>query len=1126
LYTPDLMKVNRALTFLFLLLLLSEAFSQKQWSHLKFRRYGVDQGLTVTTAFSIVQDAHGFLWISTIDGLLRYDGYKFFHYKNDFNDSASISDNTVSTLLAGKGNKLWAGTYAGGLNCLDIANGKFKRFQRIPSNPNSISNNRVWALLEDGNCIWVGTENGLNRIDLLNGKITRYFHDAKDPRSLCHNTILSLIKDKSGCLWVGTVRGLCKALPDKDGNIKEFTTYINTLSNPSSLSGNIVMTLFQSKDRSLWIGTNDGLCKYVPEKNIFEVTRFAPRSDTAASQVYSYLNSYGANAVRGLYEDKYNNLWISTDKGLKILNPKNGEYISYYSDPSNPTTLSADLLYGIYEDRNNNLWIGTIIGGLNKVDLKPEKFSLCQVQNGNPCNLSKNNIRSVCKDSKGTLWIGTLEGGVNRMDAGTEKFVPMKGKIPEGENIWSIFEDRQRLMWFGSSNGLYRYDRKNNECRRFSYCANANSICNNIVRSIFEDSTGNLWVGTEDGLNHLDKSKEKWSAFVHSEKDKNSLSHNTVWTIRQAGGALWVGTDNGLNKLAYNPVKKVYEFKHYFPEKENKNSLSNRSVRSIWVDSDSLLWIGTSNGLNKFNVHTEKFSRYNEENGLSNSYIYGVLGDNSGNLWISSNEGISRFNKVTGHFQNYDKIDGLQNNEFNTGAYFAASNGEMFFGGPDGLNRFFPDSLSENPVPPPIVINSIKVFGVELENEKQPFEIKSIELKHDQNVISFEFAALDFTLPEKNYYSYMLEGFDKGWVKSGTRRFVNYTNLDPGKYRFKVRACNSDGKWNNQGISIELTIVPPFWKTWWFRILLFAAMALSAYGFYMQRVRRFRKVQLLLEEQVSLKTRELREEKETVEQQNRLIEKKNSDITSSIQYAKRIQESILPVKEKLNEVVSDSFIFYKPKDIVSGDFYWFTRQENLLLLATADCTGHGVPGAFMSLIGNNLLNEAVKGKKLTDPAEILLSVHEGLVAALKQDDDSADSVDGMDIALCVYDNAAKQLYFSSTDRPLNLIRNGELVTFRQGEYPLGYVTKRPLRFEKETIQLEKNDVFYIYTDGYCDQFGGKKNEKYLEGNFEKLLLKIHHLPMERQEKLITEEIENWKGNQPQIDDMLVIGIRV
>jgi ligand-binding sensor domain-containing protein/serine phosphatase RsbU (regulator of sigma subunit) len=1121
------MSLNRTFFFLFLVLFPDEAsFSQKQWDRLRFQRFGVDQGLTVTTAFNIVQDSHGFLWISTIDGLLRYDGYKFFHYKNDYNDSTSISDNTVSTLLTGKDNKLWIGTYAGGVNCLDIASGKFRRIQHIPSNPNSISNNRVWALLEDGNNIWAGTENGLNRIDLVSGKITRYFHDAKNPQSLCNNTILSLAKDKKGNLWIGTVRGLCKASVDKSGGITEFITYKNIPANPSSLSGNIVMTLFLSKNGSLWAGTNDGLCRYLPEKNIFDITRFAPRSDTAAAQVYSYLNSYGANAVRGLYEDKYSNLWISTDKGLKILNPKTGNYISYHSDPSNSQTLSADLLYGICEDRNGNLWIGTIIGGLNKADLKPEKFSLCQVQNGNPHNLNKNNIRSIYKDSKGSLWVGMLEGGVNRMDPGNEKFISMKEKIPEGENIWCIFEDSKGMMWFGSSNGLYMYDRRSDKCRRFSYCAEANSICNNIVRSVFEDSLGNLWVGTEGGLNHFNRSEEKWSAFLHSDQNKNSLSHNTVWTIRYAGGAMWIGTDNGLNKLTYNPAKKISEFKHYFPGKENKNSLSNRSVRSILVDGDSLLWIGTSNGLNKFNLHTETFSRYNEENGLSNSYIYGVLGDNSGNLWISSNNGISRFNKITGRFQNYDKLDGLQNNEFNTGAYFAASNGEMFFGGPDGFNRFFPDSLSENPTPPLIVISSIKVFGVELENDKQPFEIKTIELKHDQNVISFEFAALDFTLPEKNYYSYMLEGFDKGWVKSGTRRFVNYTNLDPGKYRFRVRACNSDGKWNNEGISIELTIVPPFWKTWWFRILLFAGMALGAYGFYMQRERRFRKVQALLEEQVSLKTSELREEKEIVEQQNRLIEKKNNDITSSIQYARRIQDSILPVKEKLNETVGGSFIFYKPKDIVSGDFYWFTKQDNLLLLATADCTGHGVPGAFMSLIGNNLLNEAVKGKKLSDPAEILLSVHEGLVAALKQDDESADSVDGMDIALCVYDSASKKLYFSSTDRPLNLVRNGELITYRQGEYPLGYVTKKPPHFEKESIQLEKDDVFYIYTDGYCDQFGGKKNEKYLEGNFEKLILKIHHLPMEQQEQMIAEEIENWKGNRQQIDDMLVIGIRI
>lgn len=1118
--------MRSTLRLFFIFLVLSTAFQslgQKQWSSLKFRRYGVDQGLTVTTAFSMVQDAKGFLWISTIDGLMRYDGYHFVSYKNNYNDSTSISDNILSMLLIGKGNKLWAGTYSGGLNCLDIATGKFKRYQHIPGNENSLSNNRVWAVCEQGDILWAGTDNGLNAIDLKTGIVTRYFHDAKDPKSLCNNSILSLVADRSGRLWIGTVRGLSRAVMDKNGKIKEFVNYFNDPSDPFSLSANIVMSLFCNKNRSLFVGTNDGLCRYNPAKDNFIITRFGPKMDTMSAQVYSYLNSYGANAIRAVHEDRFHNLWLSTDKGLKIYNPVTREYISHNSNINDPNSLSVDLLSGICEDRNGNIWIGTIIGGLNKADLKPQKFKLVQTQHGNPYKLSKNNIRSIYKDSKSTLWVGTFEGGVNRLDKGWETFAPLKWC--ESESIWAIFEDRKGMMWFGSSSGAYRYERRTEKWDLFAYSPKGNSISNSIVRCFAEDSKGFLWIGTEGGLNRFDPVSGQWMNFRH-DNAKNSLSNNTVWCIREAWGALWVGTDNGLNKLVYDSLKKEYVIKHYFPKKSDPKSLSNKAVRSFWIDADSIFWIGTSNGLNKFDPAKEIFTRYNEENGLANSYIYGVVGDSDHHLWISTNNGVSRFHTITEKFNNYDKLDGLQNNEFNTGAYFRAEGDELFFGGPDGFNFFYADSLQENKMPPDIVVTGIKLFGEDLENEKQPYEISEIKLAYNQNVISFEFSALDFTQPEKNNYSYTLEGFDRGWVNSGGRRFVNYTNLDPGEYTFRVRACNADGTWNNHGVAIKLSIVPPFWKTWWFRISAFLVIIIVIYILYLQRVRRFTRVQSMLEEQVSLKTKELREEKEIVEQQHKLIDKKNRNITASIEYARRIQDSILPDKEKLNKFVSDSFVFYKPKDIVSGDFYWFHEQNDILYIAAADCTGHGVPGAFMSLIGNNLLKETVKKKSSTDPAKILSTLHKGLVNVLKQDKTDKESVDGMDVAFCMLDLKTKVLTFSSTDRPLNLIRKGKLKSYRQGEYPLGYITGEPQKFQNNLIQLEQGDLFYIYTDGYCDQFGGDKNQKYMEGKFEEFLLKIHHEPMDKQCELVEKEIETWMHSKMQIDDMLVIGVKI
>ncbi|MBP7808944.1 MAG: SpoIIE family protein phosphatase [Bacteroidia bacterium] len=1101
-------------------------YSQKQCTQVKFKNYGADQGLAVTTAFSIVQDDNGFLWIASIDGLLRYDGYKFVSYKNNFNDSSSISDNTVSYLSKGKGNHIWMGTYSGGVNVLDANTGKFKRYQNNPNDIHSLSSNRVWSVLEDDNgIVWAGTDNGLNRIDTKTNKVIRYQHE-EGKNSICENNILSLAKDKQGVLWIGTANGLSRAPLDLNHYVREFFNYKNNGSDISSLGSNMVMSFLETRDGSMFVGTTNGLSKFINSKNNFETTRFSLQPDSLSGRVYSYLNSYGDNAIRAMYEDKIGKLWLSTDKGLKILNPKTWTYVSYLAEPGNRQAISADLLSGMHEDKSGNLWIGSLAGGLNKVDLKPEKFLLCQTQYGNPANISKNNIRSIFVDSKNTLWIGTFEGGVNVMPDGEEQFVKFKDKELGTENIWEIFEDSKKQMWLGTSNGLYCYSPDKNDLKRYKFDKkNSESISNDIVRCAFEDSKGNLWIGTESGLNRFEYSSGTFTRFFHDSKNKNSISNNTIWTITETENTLWVGTDNGLNKISLDNSGNPLTFKAYFPEQDNKNTISNRSVRSFWKDKNGYIWIGTSNGLNKFDPKRETFMRFNEEDGMANAYIYGVLGDEKGNLWLSTNHGISKFELINSKFRNYDKPDGLQNNEFNTGAYFKAANGELFFGGPDGFNRFFPDSLSENKIAPPVAITSIKVFGEEYNKGNYPVDIKEITLKHDQNVISFEFSALDFTLPEKNLYSYRLVGFDKDWIKPGMNRFVSYTNLDPGEYTFMVKATNNDGTWNENGIKIKLTIVPPFWKTLWFQIAVVLGMIIFAYSFFKVRINRLRKTQAKLELQVAAKTRELREEKELVDEQNKLIEKKNNSITSSIRYAKRIQESILPIKEKLNDLIPESFIFFKPKDIVSGDFYWFTNYKGTILIAAADCTGHGVPGAFMSLIGNSLLNDIVKSQGIIDPLEILKRMHEGLVAALKKGEQESDTVDGMDITLCVINQKNKTFEVSSSGRSLLLIRNGQIKKMKVGKYPLGLVTKKQIVFEKETLELMPGDTFYLYTDGYCDQFGGADDDKYLDSNFEALLLKIQNQNMTDQSKTIETEIETWRGKNPQIDDMLVIGIR-
>src|ERR1051326_3181035 len=487
---------NRFLYSTFLAVALMHAsFSIAQNVPLKFQRFGVDQGLTVTTAFSIVQDDNGFLWISTIDGLHRYDGYTFVTYKNNFDDPQSLSDNTLSTIFKDSKGNFWIGTYNEGVNCFDPRTGRCKRYNAHADNLDHLSNGRVWCCCEDKDGkMWIGTDKGLDLLDPQTGKVTRFAHSEFDDSSISSDRILC-ITNKNGNIFVGTDHGLNEIV--KKGRTFSFLHFFHS-EDPASISNNIILSIYDPGNADeLWVGTIDGLNRTVltdgNAKWNFKKYRFT--SETVAGKnekdpvVYSYLNSYGDNSVRSTWLRNEHELWVATDKGLKILDPSTGKFSAYHSDPSDPRSLSAELCLCFCPDRSGNLWIGTMVGGINKTDLKPAKFPLIQTDFGNPFQLSSNNIRSVFVDSRGRWWVGTLGGGLNCMDPGKGKFerIIHKSKDPrqdfDPENVWTISEDKEHYIWIGTSNGLYRLDAAGAEFTAYTYdTKNENSLSNNIVR--------------------------------------------------------------------------------------------------------------------------------------------------------------------------------------------------------------------------------------------------------------------------------------------------------------------------------------------------------------------------------------------------------------------------------------------------------------------------------------------------------------------------------------------------------------------------------------------------------------------------------------------------------------------
>jgi PAS domain S-box-containing protein len=529
-------------------------------------------------------------------------------------------------------------------------------------------------------------------------------------------------------------------------------------------------------------------------------------------------------------------------------------------DPEDPTSLSNNLIWSIYEDPYNVLWIGTDGGGINNYAPGRFKFSMFRHNPSKPSkSLMGKFVYTLLEDSKGFIWIGT-DRGLNRFhrETGEYKFYthdPQNPKSLGNEYVFALFEDKQGGFWVGTwGGGLNHLNRKTGEFKRFRPNPNnLSSISHDVIRVIYEGRQGGLWIGTEGGgVNRFDRENERFIHYYGSNDNKSSLSNNFITSITEdAGGVLWVGTNVGLNRFS----RETQQFTRYLHNPEEPGSISNSSVASVYSASNGVLWIGTfSGGLNRYDPINNTFSAFTQKDGLPNDVVYGILEDDRGNLWLSTNNGLSMFDIENVRFHNYFERDGLQSNEFNQSAYFKCRNGQLMFGGIAGFNLFHPNEIRKNIHVPPIIITDFKVFNESVQVgpdsilKKSIIETHEIRLSHRDYVFSFQFAALDYYYPSANQYAYMMEGIDKDWNYSGTRRFAAYTTLPSGAYTFKVKGSNNDDVWNEEPISIGIIITPPVWQTWWFRVLAAALLVIIVLLVFRVRTHNIRKRNRLLEE--------------------------------------------------------------------------------------------------------------------------------------------------------------------------------------------------------------------------------------------------------------------------------------
>lgn len=833
------------------------AFTQKQL--LKFEQLGTNEGLSQSNVICILQDSRGFMWFGTRDGLNKYDGYEFTVYKNDPADSSSLNNNFINAIAESKNGDLWIATRGGGLCLYSREKDRFTTF-KIDSKTTSLTSSKyTTSILEDNEGkIWAGTEAGLNVFDPVKKTFIRYVHKANDKSSISDNYIRNIFEDTQHNLWIGTFNGGLNLFNRKT---KTFTQYQHDGKNSKTISSNNVYTIFEDSKRRLWIGTIGG------GLNLF---------NKETSEFYHYehddKNGLSSSSVFAISEDDKHNLWIGTENGgLNIFNPEAGTFNIYRNDDIDKSSISNNSIYSIYKDAKNNMWLGTFSGGINLVNRDAGKFNHYKHMLSDN-SLSSNNVLCIYEDSKKNIWIGTDGGGLNLFDPKTENFTHFRHEKNNknsicGDYVLTVCEDSKGNLLVGTyGDGMTVINRSGNTYMHFKNDPeNASSLSNNNVWKIFEDKDKNIWVGTYGGgLNLFNAANNSFTRYKYNEKNPASISNNNLYDIfEDSQGKIWISTNGGGLNLFDKKTNNFLSFLH----DDNKNSIASNTITSICEDRRKNLWIGTVAGLSFLDRKTNKFTTYTTSNGLSNNVIAGIIEDEKGNIWISTNKGISVYDPSKKIFKNFDVSDGLQSNEFKMQAYCKSSAGALYFGGNNGFNQFYPDSIKLVDYDPPLLITSFKIFNKEVpialnEEDESPLtksitETKMIRLSYKDSDFSFQFASLNYTSSEKKQYAYMLEGFDDTWNEVGTNRTATYTNLNPGKYIFKVKGLNNQGKWSPNILSLKVIIVPPFWLTWWFKMLLIIAIIGGILGFYFFRVKIVQVQKRALETRVKMQTAQL-----------------------------------------------------------------------------------------------------------------------------------------------------------------------------------------------------------------------------------------------------------------------------
>lgn len=823
---------------------------------IRFKQLTINDGLSQNAIYAITQDADGFMWFGSKDGLNKYNGYTFKVYYHNPEITSSISANYITALYSDSKHNLWVGAKDGVVNRYVKSMDGFQQIYLPIQSTNEINKSEIKSILEDsyGN-LWVGTsEEGVFKIPIKNNVvyqngIKQYKTEEKNGERSLTNNISSIYEYPNGTLWISSRSGLLKMNIITEN--KAFYTFnLKHKDAPTSTVDFAITKMVKAGKGFLWLGSASGLVKF----NIKD----------ASYKLYPHhfnIFRYGWGIITEMALDEHQNLWLTTPAELMYFNTKTKKYISYKNDPLDNESISYNGVSSLFIAKSNIVWIGTAGMGINYYDPKEQRFSVFRRKNSTNYRISGFSIESILEENKQYLWISSeVLYRWDRKNNILKSFETSSDNLNAFGNTrtWSMIKSKDENLWFVSTEGLFVYNPKTETSKQFRYnSSKPNGLPQRDIFTVFEDESGDLWIASMNFLSKMiDRENGIFKHYRYLKKESsNQIVRPVLYNYDQS--KIWLGTNDGL--LLFD--KEKGSFKKYQNIPGNAKSIVNNNIKSICSDPinpERYVWIGTSGGLELFDKKDELFTHFSEIDGLPNNVIYGILSDIEQNLWISTNKGIAKFNPVIKKSRNYDINDGLQSNEFNTGAFFKSPSGELFFGGIKGLNYFFPEKIKDNNYIAPVVLTNLKVYNRKDRNENSTFKERSIvenkplTFNHNDAIITFEFAMLDFSAPQKNQYAYKLEDIHTHWIYAGYNRTATFTNLRPGNYNLKIKASNNDGIWNETGITIPIEVIPHWSGTWWaytgyfmlFLTLLFLIRRYELKRFFIKNQLKIKRIEL------------------------------------------------------------------------------------------------------------------------------------------------------------------------------------------------------------------------------------------------------------------------------------------